>query len=348
MNYILSILILLFLPFNLYSRTYNFKEAKQVAIIYIINNNHGKALKILNEYKNNNPGDYRIYLELSEAYINIKNYTHAINNLLAGIEEAPDYKIRFYYKLGLIYYTLLNYEKSIAYLKQIPEKMIEQNYIDSYKFIGLSYFLLSEYRMTIKYLNKYLKINKINYKDQDIYNYLAMAYLNIGNKNYYQIFYELDNLLTNNKNISYYDYIYKKGLLFLKYKKPEDAVNTLLNIHRLRKKDYKLNFNIGLAYSLINEYDEAVLYLKRSIKYYNKKFSLPKIFKKLLRLDETGAKYLLVLSINYVLNNQKKKAMQTFKQIKQYSSTIYKKYKLDYIKGKKSKLYNELEDLWEY
>ncbi len=349
MKYIRFLLFLLFLPTVLYPRVYSFNEVEYIVTQYVANQRYEEALEELNKYKKAKPKDCRVYIEIVKVYEAMNILNNAKQVYLEGIDDAANCTTVLHYKLGVLCYNIGDYQDGIYYLKEFvklaDEADIISKYKNVYKIMGISYYLTSEHKNVIKYLKKYLKID---FKDAEVYKYLANSYLKNNDIDYYNSYLQINNLLLDKKNITKDDLLYKTGLIFFKYSKYEDAKENLLKIYKQKRKNYKLNFNIGLTCLFIGEHKNAVDFLEKTIKYYEKKFSLKKIVNKLLHTDKNGAKYYLALSMAYYLNKEENKAIDTFEEIKKYDSSIYKQYKYNFQGAKDSKLYQELKDAWEY
>lgn len=349
MKYLEFLLILLFLPAILYPREYSFNEVEYIVIQYTANQRYEEALEELYKYKKAKPNDCRVYIEIVKIFKAMNNMYNAKQVYLEGIDDAANCRPILHYKLGVLCYNIGDYQDGIYHLKKFirltDEADIISKYKNTYKIMGVSYYLTSKHTNAIKYLKKYLKID---FKNAEVYKYLATSYLKNNDIDYYNSYLKINNLLLDKKNITKDDLLYKMGLIFFKYSKYEDAKENLLKIYEQKRKNYKLNFNLGLTYLFIGEHKNAVDFMEKTIKYYKKRFSLKKIVNKLLHIDKNGAKYHLALSMAYYLNKEENKAIDTFEEIKKYDSSIYKQYKYNFQGAKDSKLYRELKDSWEY
>jgi len=211
----------------------------------------------------------------------------------------------------------------------------------------MSYYLLNKYSQAIKYFNKHLTIN---YRERDIYNYLSRVYAKKKDQLYEKAFREISNLLLKSSDLSDEDLSYKIGLIYLKNEKHKEARTNLLRIYESNSHDYKLNYNIGLCCIFLNDYDLAIQYLEKTVKYYNRRFSIVRMINKLLRTDKKGAKYYLALAMATYLKGGREnqnKAIQIFDKIANYDTSIYREYKNRLTGAKDSKLYQELLAAWE-
>lgn len=343
-------MIILILPIYIYSNISAYEKTERTANIYLLNENYEEAVAILKQYLKNNPTDFRIYKKLGDVYFNDKEYNKAEQLYITALEETPQHNLEIYYQLGLIHYKLSQYKKSSIYLLKILHACADVEkclitYPKIYRSLGINYFLSRQYTRAIKYFKIHLTKNP---KDTQIYSFTANAYKHLNRQNNYQVYFELHHLLINKPDISVDTFYYEKGLIFLKYKNPKDALMVFTKIYKQNKKNYKVNYNVGLAFLLIDDYEMAVQHLTKTVLQYNKTFSLSRLFKRLFHIDQAGAKYLLVLSLSTYLNNDKTQAEKIYNKIKSYNSAIYRKYRYDYIKGKNSTLYKECKDLWEY
>lgn len=349
MKHLKLLLIIFLLPRILDARVYSLDEVRYVVVQYVANERYEDALEELYKYKKARPEDCRIYAEIEKVYKAMNNLYMAKQVYLKGIEDSANCKHILHYKLGTLCYTIGDYQDGLDNLRKFVrlenETDIISKYKNTYKIMGMSYYLVSDYKNAVKYLNKYLKID---YRDEEVYKHLSTSHLKNGDKDYYNAYLEISNLLLDEKNIKKDDFFYKMGLIFFKCSKYEDAKENLLETYKQKRGNYRLNFNLGLTYLFAGEHDYAIDYLEKTIKYYKKKFSLKKIFNKILHTDKTGAKYYLALSMTYYLKGNEKKAIETFEEIKRYDVSVHMQYKNDFKGAKDSKLYQELKDAWEY
>ncbi len=349
MKYFKFIIILFFLISILNAEGNNFFQIKSIAIQCVNNDRFQDGLDILGEYKKKNPHDYRVYIELAGVYSAMDDHRKVEQIYKEGIEAVTNCSPVLYHELGMLYYSSGDYRKALSCFEKFtgcgPEQEVKSDYQKAYKAMGISYFLLSNFTNAIKYLNRSCKVD---FKDEETYKHLSVIYKKRGGKDYSKAYLELSNLLIKEKNIKEDDFFYKMGSIFFKYNKYKDAKESLLKIYDRRSRDSKLNFNIGLVCYFNEEYKESINYLEKAIKYYEKKFSIKKIFNKLFHIDNIGAKYHLALRLSYFLNKEYKKADRAGLEIKEYNRSMYEKYKDKSKLGKDSKLYKELKESWEY
>ncbi len=349
MKYFKFIFILFFLISILNAKDNKFIQLKNIAIQYVNNERFQDGLRLLSDYKKKNPYDYRIYIEIAGIYQAMNDHKKGEQTYLEGIKVVTNCSPDLYHKLGMLYYSSGDYGNAFSSFKELinctSKQEMKSDYKKSYKAMGISCFLLFDFENSIKYFNL---SRKFNYKDEEIYKYLSVIYKKKADKDYSQAYLELSNLLIKEKNIKEDDFYYKMGSVFFNHNKYKDSKESLLKIYDRRSRDCKINFNLGLACYFTDEYKESIKYLEKAAKYYEKKFSIKKIFNKFFHIDNIGAKYHLALRVSYFMNKEFPKADKIGLKIKEYDKSMYKKYK-DKIKlGNDSKLYKELKDSWEY
>lgn len=349
MKYLKVILIFFLFDINLNAQEYTFNQLKSDISRFINATRFDEALELLHQYRISNPNDCRVYIEIANVYKYINNSAQIKKTYLDGIESATNCKSEFYFKLGMICYSTGYYKDAVLYLRQFfnstPASEINSKYITTYKIMGISYYLTAEYKNAIEYFNRAVEVV---YNDEEIYKYLSIIYLKTGDKNYSDAFLELNNLLLDNKNIPRYNFFRVKASIFFRNIKYGDAKTNLIEIYNDNRTDYTLNYNLGLTYFFNSQYDDAIRYLKKAVKFYENNKPFTKSLSRILNLDKTGAKYLLTLSMVYFFNKNYSAANNTFEKIKEYDSSIYKKYKNQYTGGTDSMLYKELLNAWEY
>jgi tetratricopeptide (TPR) repeat protein len=353
MKYLIKILIILSSVNISNAVTTNFSEIKRAAVQWIQMGRYKPALNLLEDYKNENPHDCRIYMEIAD-YYKRKNNTQKIESIyLEGIDKAKQSECRneLFYKLAKFYYYNGKYNNVIEYLdkyiKSIGGPKSEPGFQDTYKLMGISYYLLAETNLdkAEECLRKHIKNN---FNDYEAYRYLSKVCDKLNKKDYSKAYKDIGNLLVLKKNISESDLSYEKAHIFAMYKKYRDTKTNLRRIYDERWNDIKLNFNIGLASLLIEEYGDAVKYFEKAVKYYEDKFSLKKSFNNLFGIDTRGARYLMMLQISYFFNKNNPDANKTEKKLKEYNESYHEKYKSKRWRGKDSKFDKELEGFWEY
>ena len=343
------LMLIILLTGTLEAREYDFNSVQNVVGRLVNSGRHEEALSILKEYESKKMNDCRVYIEMANVYRSMNNPFKAIQVYLEAIEDVPCCRTNLYYKLGMFYYSIGDYEKAVIILNKfmdiVSDSDIKLNYKNVYKVMGISSFIKTNYNNAAKYL---IMHSEIDFRDEETYKYLSDIYKKQKDKDHEKAFMDLRNLLINENNISDEDFFYTKGLLFFKYNKYQVAKTNLLKVYEKRRQEHKINFNIGLACFFIGDYKDAVIYLEKAVKYYEKKFSFKKFFNKMFRIDERGAKYLLVLRICYAKNKDNKKKSSTGEKIKEYSRSVYNKYKGEIKSKKMLELYKELQDSWEY
>ncbi|MDD5067249.1 MAG: tetratricopeptide repeat protein [bacterium] len=322
----------------------DFNRARMIAMRHIRNNDFEQALDAFNQYLKVHPDNIYAYIEIAQVYMNLRDQDAAIRTILNGLANNPRAS-GLYMKMGDIYFSLQDYGNVIKYLKLMlntcPGEEIDTECNKIYKLIGVSYFLKYDHENALLYLKKY---QNLVFNDPEAYKYISLTYQNFNDKKRSNAYQEMNALLLNQSGISRNNFYYKQGVIFLKNGIYTEALNVLLRIAQARKNDHRLMFNIGMGYLLIREYPESILYVKRASELWDRK----KLnFNKLIKLDNTGGKYALVLSLAYYLNKETGKAAETYKKVEDFDRYFFNYYKGDYKRGVHSKLYKQLPAMWE-
>jgi tetratricopeptide (TPR) repeat protein len=107
------------------------------------------------------------YLLIHRIYINLKNFNESARILEKLIEERPEL-VEIHFRLGIHYYTKIkNYDKSLAYFKNIIELSktipIADYYIEyANYYIGYIYYHKNQINRSVEYLKKTVEVNPDN------------------------------------------------------------------------------------------------------------------------------------------------------------------------------------------
>jgi len=344
-KYVLLFLILFNLTGTIFAND-TYKNLVFIVNTYLRSNAYEDAIATLNSYKSNYPNDCRVYSLYEKIYEYINTPYKAVKMYEKNLIEATNCYDFIYYKLGKLLYSLREYKKCTKVYEKFlnsNQQLIKEKYNDVFLILGKSFAMLNKPQKSITYLLKYKNFHPYN---KDVYFYLAKDYKQINEKDYYnaytQIYYLL---LENKKKEKFYNYC---AVIFFKNNKYKEAKNNFLKIYEDNDKDYKLNYNLGLTFLFLKDYTHSLIFIKKAIFYYEKKFSLLKTFKKLLKIEPKGAQYYLTLSLIYALGGDNLRAKDSLNKVKDYDISLYKRYKDDIFLKTESKFYKKLKNSIEF
>ena len=230
-----------------------------------------------NEYDWQN---HNLYERIGNAFADIGNYKSGIKYLEMLWNGSPSNSMRSISNLGICYYFMPDYQKSISYLKK-AEGMINDSTNNVtrkvlYSYLNTAYSNAQNYAEAIKYAEiaaPYIK----EIDGNDVYaKHLTMWAIDCGNAHQYQeaqrLFEEakgLFSIVSDNTKVTYYS---QYGFYLIKTNEIPRATDVLKNGIKLcvesLGEDYALlttmYHNLGRAYMLQQDYANALLYLNKS------------------------------------------------------------------------------------
>jgi len=317
---------------------------EKIVLTYMANYDYKTAEKICKDFLINYPENCKGYELLSEIYLKQNDVGNAISINKKGIENNSECE-RLYFNLAEIYFQIGKYELASEFINKFES--LQKFTIDKktyFKTAGLIFFMLKDYTKAVKYFENYLKNDLFNI---EIYELISKSYQNSSQYNLANSYKEIKNLIENKKFDNSNIFKFYAGTIFLKNNCYEKAEEYFKAIYEEMIDNIKLNFNFGLTYLLLNNSMQALDYIERAKRLYDKKYKYKKFFKRLLKTDSTGAKYTLVLALTYYLNTDYEKAENTFEEIKKYDKSLYNSFTIEDLKNKNSKLYKILPELFD-
>lgn len=250
--------------------------------------------RFLLKYANSDLIDDTIYY-LGKSYYKQKKYKEAKDEFNIIIKNYPksEYFYYSYYYLGKItgnkiYFEIIalnkpdfeNIDYVFYYLGKLEDnkdlsKIYFENCINNTKDKVLAYNsltfilnLLNNYKEKLDAILNY--IEKIDYEDK-VFNFALNLIYNNFDFNYFKVFYENYYLKNEEKYKTNYEVLYNIGRIFSLMNNHEKSLEFFLKAYRFNKDDYKLNYYIGYSFFEIKNFDEAFVYLNRSIENNKKK-----------------------------------------------------------------------------
>lgn len=174
-----------------------------------------------------------------------------------------------------------------------------------------------------KAVDEYAQVIEINKKDYDSYYKVATILTDLDKKD------EASQMLTSllEKKPDYIEASVALGDLLIEKEDYKEAVNVYMEALKYNPTSYDLNYNLGIAYTMLNDFQDAKLYYEKAAELnslvYNTKYSLAEIaviYKELEEAEEyfmqatedeelCADAYLELAKIN-LLKNNKEKAIQ--------------------------------------
>lgn len=224
--------------------------------------------------------NHNLYERIGNAFADIGNYKSGIKYLEMLWNGRSSNSMRSISNLGICYYSMPDYQKSISYLKK-AEGMINDSTNNVtrkvlYSYLNTAYSNAQNYAEAIKYAEiaaPYIK----EIDGNDVYaKHLTMWAIDCGNAHQYQeaqrLFEEakgLFSIVSDNTKVTYYS---QYGFYLIKTNENSRATDVLKNGIKLcvesLGEDYALlttmYHNLGRAYMLQQDYANALLYLNKS------------------------------------------------------------------------------------
>lgn len=224
--------------------------------------------------------NHNLYERIGNAFADIGNYKSGIKYLEMLWNGRPSNSMRSISNLGICYYFMPDYQKSISYLKK-AEGMINDSTNNVtrkvlYSYLNSAYSNAQNYAEAIKYAEfaaPYIK----EFDGDDVYaKHLTMWAIDCGNAHQFQeaqkLFEEakgLFSIVSDNTKVTYYS---EYGFYLIKTNEIPRATDVLKNGIKLcvesLGEDYAflttMYHNLGRAYMLQQDYDNALLYLNKS------------------------------------------------------------------------------------
>ena len=224
--------------------------------------------------------NHNLYERIGNAFADIGNYKSGIKYLEMLWNGRPSNSMRSISNLGICYYFMPDYQKSISYLKK-AEGMINDSTNNVtrkvlYSYLNTAYSNAQNYAEAIKYAEfaaPYIK----ELDGDDVYaKHLTMWAIDCGNAHQFQeaqkLFEEakgLFSIVSDNTKVTYYS---QYGFYLIKTNEIPRATDVLKNGIKLcvesLGEDYALlttmYHNLGRAYMLQQDYANALLYLNKS------------------------------------------------------------------------------------
>ena len=224
--------------------------------------------------------NHNLYERIGNAFADIGNYKSGIKYLEMLWNGRSSNSMRSISNLGICYYFMPDYQKSISYLKK-AEGMINDSTNNVtrkvlYSYLNTAYSNAQNYAEAIKYAEiaaPYIK----EIDGNDVYaKHLTMWAIDCGNAHQYQeaqrLFEEakgLFSIVSDNTKVTYYS---QYGFYLIKTNENSRATDVLKNGIKLcvesLGEDYALlttmYHNLGRAYMLQQDYANALLYLNKS------------------------------------------------------------------------------------
>lgn len=275
-------------------------EAVGIAMIF---------LEVLFSFRLN--GIFRIFMYLFSIILPIIILVLEKANIIDVAENLNIYKAKFYFSIG-------NNKKA----KQILIDLLEKNG-DSYKGHKLLAEIYEAEGGMRKAIDEYVQAIELNKKDYDSYYKVANLLKDLDKKD------EATQMLTSllNKKPDYKDASLLLGDLLIEKDMYKEAINVYLEAVKINPLDFDLNYNLGIAYTLINDFQSAKEYYEKAAQIneiiYNCKYSLAeialiykelekaeKLFMQTIDDEELGADSYYELSKIYLIKGDKERAIQ--------------------------------------
>lgn len=129
----------------------------QIGVCYFNNSNYEEALKYFKRILEFNRKLNDVYTNIAKSYFNLRQYKNAEINLLISLNLKDEPTV--YSELGLLYFCLKNYDKSIEYYMKINNVL--KNPLYAYK-LSFSFLASKKFITGFKLYEYRLKTNDIN------------------------------------------------------------------------------------------------------------------------------------------------------------------------------------------
>ena len=232
-------------------------------------------------------------------------------NIVNVAESINIYKAKFYFSIG-------NNKKA----KQVLIDLLQKN-IDSYKAHKLLAEIYEAEGGMRKAIDEYVQAIDLNKKDYDSYYKVATLLNDLDKKD------EATQMLTSllRKKPDYKEASLLLGDLLIEKDMYKEAINVYLEAVNINPLDFDLNYNLGIAYTMINDFQSAKEYYDKAAEIneliYNCKYSLAEIaliYKELEKAEQLfmqtiddevlGADSYYELSKIYLIRGDKERAIQ--------------------------------------
>lgn len=208
---------------------------------------HLKALEISPDYANG-------YNSLGIVYAEQKQYPEALAAYQKAVSLKPDFT-KAYYNMGNLYKALQEYDQAITcYLKAIE---CDSKYIDAYNNLGRVYSELDQYYDALRVYQKAILINP----------QYSLAYYNLGfeyskHKKYNEAVSAYRKAIELKPD--YFNALYQLGKLFREMKQFEEAIKTLTQALQYQPNDVNVLNELGICYYSLGKCEEAIGYYRKS------------------------------------------------------------------------------------
>ncbi len=234
---------------NSYGKLGDYKKALEIV---------NKALKINPNYKEAKTMKDKIIdvlnnscLEKGLEYFKNKKYDDAISKFKEYLSIMPE-SGRCYYYLGECYFELKKYSDAILNYKRCINLCPNTYHNNILKKIGVCYFKLNDFKNAIQYLSS------INNLDVESRYYLGLSYLNLGNEEKAESFFNsLISIIPPNLRGIIGNYCYDIGKRYYTLKKYDKALKYLNKSTELNPKAIGFWYLKGEVYYALGKYTDA-------------------------------------------------------------------------------------------
>lgn len=97
---------------------------------------------------------------------------------------------------------------------------------------------------------------------------IVLGNLYFNEKNWekaYPLYDTMHNIFPAHKEIDPFTVSQRMGICAVKLNKPQDALRGLADANKLRPNDFETNYNLGLTFYILNEFDKSIPFLKKAI-----------------------------------------------------------------------------------
>lgn len=248
---------------NLYENdTINSYLARNLGLCSIRLKDKRNSIKWLNRAIMLDSTDIKAYELMVNVMVSIENFDIALDFLNKAIKFEPE-NIKLYKKMGEINVMRNhNYRAIPPYLKAY--ELDNSDYFIA-KDIGICYYKTKKYNKAIEYLD----IARKNYKDVQIYSYLARAYNKINKNDSSVFFYNFALGLLRPDNNAIFEVLSEKAESLYQLEKYEEAIETYKLAYEIEIDDYWVDMRKNkICVDIASIYEDELKQKELAIKHY--------------------------------------------------------------------------------